>query len=92
MAVDRKFKNPDGKYETDFINCTVWNVVAEKLCEYCKKGDMDAVKARVQNNNYTDKNDNKVYSYEFIAEQVFFLQQSKKNKDKEEITEARSDE
>ena len=41
------------------------------------------MKARVQNNNYLDKEEKMVYSYEFIAEQVSFLQNSKNN-DKEE--------
>ena len=77
VAVKRQFKNSDGIYETDFISCTVWNVIAEKVCEYCRKGDVISVKARVQNNNYTDKDDNKVYSYEIIADQVSFMTSQK---------------
>jgi len=82
IAVKRLFKNADGIYDTDFINCTVWNVIAEKVCEYCHKGDFISVKGRIQNNNYMDKNENMVYTYEIIAEQVSFLQSS--NKDLEE--------
>lgn len=77
VAVKRQFKNCDGIYESDFISCTVWNVIAEKVCEYCKKGDVISVKARIQNNNYTDKDDNKVYSYEIIADQVSFMTSQK---------------
>ena len=74
IAVKRSFKNPEGIYETDFINCTDWNVIAEKVCNYCKKGDLISLKGRIQNNNYTDKNENKVYTYEIVAEQVSFMQ------------------
>lgn len=77
VAVKRQFKNSNGIYETDFISCTVWNVIAERVCEFCKKGDMISIKARIQNNNYLDKEDNKVYSYEIIAEQVSFMQSTK---------------
>lgn len=77
IAVKRNYKNSDGIYETDFINCIVWNVIAEKVCEYCHKGDMVSVKGRIQNNNYIDKDDNQVYSYEIIAEQVSFMQSSR---------------
>jgi len=77
IAVKRPFKNTDGIYETDFISCTVWNVIAEKVCEYCHKGDMISVKARIQNNNHSDKDENKVYAYEIIAEQVSFMQSPK---------------
>lgn len=73
IAVKRQYKNSNGIYETDFISCTVWNVIAERVNEYCRKGDIISVKARVQNNNYTDKDENKVYSYEFIADQVSFM-------------------
>lgn len=88
IAVKRPFKGPDGKYATDFITFTVWNVLAEKICTYCKIGDLISVKARIQNNNYTDKNDNKVYSYELIAEQISFLHSSKKNNDSEDEEES----
>lgn len=77
VAVKRPYKNSDGIYETDFISCTVWNVIAEKVCEFCKKGDIISVKARVQNNNYVDKEDNKVYAYEIIADQVSFMTSQK---------------
>ena len=85
LAVKRNFKNPDGIYETDFINCIVWNVIAERVCEYCKKGSIISVKARVQNNNYINKDDKKVYAYEFIAESISFMQSSNNIKNKEEI-------
>ena len=90
LAVKRNFKNEDGIFDTDFITCSVWNVIAERVCEYCRKGDLISVKARVQNNNYVDKEERPVYSYEFIAEQVSFLQNSKNKNDelkelKEEI-------
>lgn len=83
VAVKRQFKNSDGIYESDFISCTVWNVIAEKVCEFCRKGDVISVKARVQNNNYVDKDENKVYSYEFIADQVSFMT-SQKGSDEED--------
>jgi single-strand DNA-binding protein len=78
LAVKRQYKNLDGIYETDFITCTVWNVIAERVCEYCQKGDLISVKGRIQNDNYTDKDDKKVYSYEIIAEQVAFMQSQNK--------------
>lgn len=79
VAVKRPFKNTDGIYESDFIRLTVWNVIAEKVCEFCKKGDMISAKARVQNNNYVDSNDNKVYKYEIIADQISFMTSSQKD-------------
>lgn len=87
LAVKRQFKNSDGIYETDFINCTVWNVIAEKVCEFCDKGDLISVKGRIQNNNYISKDEKKVYAYEIVAEQISFMQSHNKDKD-EELTNA----
>ena len=77
------YKNSDGIYETDYISCTVWNVIAEKVCTYCKKGDIVSIKARVQNNNYVDKDAKKIYTYEIIAEQVAFMQSQNREKSEE---------
>lgn len=84
VAVKRPYKNSDGIYETDFISCTVWNVIAEKVCTYCKKGDIISVKGRIHNNNYTDKDENKVYSYEIIADQVSFMTSRKNDEEEDE--------
>lgn len=29
LAVPRSYKNAEGIYDTDFIKCTLWNVIAE---------------------------------------------------------------
>ena len=34
LAVNRPFKNTDGQYETDFINCTLWNGIASSANEF----------------------------------------------------------
>lgn len=76
VAVPRSYKNIDGEYETDFIRCTLWNVIAENTCEYCKKGDIIGVKGRIQTSNY-EKDGEKIYSTDVIAEKVTFLSSKK---------------
>lgn len=44
LAVVRSYKNYEGVYDTDFINCRLYESVAEKTCEYCHKGDLVCVK------------------------------------------------
>lgn len=77
LAVPRSFKNMDGVYETDFINCTIWGGVAQNTSEYCSKGDIIGVKGRMQSH------DNKL---EVVAEKVTFLSKSKEDK-KEQLNE-----
>ena len=73
LAVPRSFKNMDGEYETDYIPCTLWQYVAENTAEYCKKGDLVGIKGRIQTSNYDDKDGNKKYVTEVVAEKVTFL-------------------
>ena len=52
LAVPRSFKDVDGEYETDFLNCSLWDGVATNVTEYCKSGDLVGVKGRVSSNTY----------------------------------------
>ena len=82
VAIPRSFKNMDGEYESDFINCTLWDSVAKSTVEYCKKGDIVGVKGRVQS-RLVEQDDEKKYYMDVIAERVTFLS-SKTNKEKDE--------
>lgn len=77
LAVNRQFKNAEGLYETDFINCTLWNMIASNVTLYCTKGDLIGVRGRVQTSIY-EKDDEKVYSMQIIADKVTFLSSKKK--------------
>ena len=68
LAVPKSFKNADGIYETDFINCVLWEGIAKNTAEYCKKGDVISVKGRIQ------VDDDKMI---IIAEKVTFLSSKK---------------
>ncbi len=72
LAVPRSFKNMDGLYDTDFIDCILWDSVATNTSEYCHKGDILGVKGRIQS-RIVDQNDTKRNVLEVIAEKVTFL-------------------
>ena len=80
VAVPRSYKNVDGTYDTDFIRCTLWNGIAESTCEYCKKGDIVGIKGRIQTSNY-EKDGEKIYSMDVIAEKVSFLSSKRQETD-----------
>ena len=48
LAVPRNYKNSNGEYDTDFLDCTLWSAVAESTSEYCETGDMIGIKGRLQ--------------------------------------------
>ena len=76
LAVPRSFKNSDGEYETDYISCKLWQVVAQNTVDYCKKGDLIGVRGRITTYNYETEEGRK-YLTEVVAEKVTFLSSRK---------------
>lgn len=82
IAIPRNFKNADGEYETDFINCILWDSIAENTAEYCKKGDIIGVRGRLQSSSYEKEDGTKIYTTEIIAEKITFLSSKKESEEK----------
>lgn len=78
LAIPRSFKNMDGVYETDFINCTLWEEKAKITKEYCKTGDIVGIRGRLQSNIVKTDEGTKYY-LEVVADKVTFLSSKKKN-------------
>lgn len=83
LAVPRSYKNQDGGYDTDFIDCRLWTGVAENTAEYCKKGDLLGVKGRVETRVYETEEEKK-YLTEIIIEKVTFLSNKRNDEEKNE--------
>lgn len=79
LAIPRSFKNMNGEYETDFINCILWDSVAKSTVEYCKKMDIVGVKGRIQSRVVETDNEKKYY-FDVVAERVTFLSNNKVEK------------
>ena len=77
LAIPRSFKNADGEYETDFIDCVLWEVVAQNTAEYCLQGDIVGVKGRIQSRMLEDEDGNNYKKMEVVAEKVTFLSTKK---------------
>ena len=81
LAVPRNYKNIEGEYDTDFLDCTLWTSVAENTSEYCQTGDMVGVKGRLQTRIIQNEDGTKKKRTEIVAERVTFLAQSTANKE-----------
>lgn len=86
LAVNRDFKNQEGEYEADFINCVAYRNLAETITKYVKKGDKLGVDGRLQIRNYDNSEGNKVYVSEVIVNGIEFLEAKKeKSASNEEV-------
>lgn len=72
VAVNRRFKNAEGNYDADFINCVAFGKSAEFIEKYFAKGSMIALSGRIQTGSYTNKDGVKVYTTDVVVEDTEF--------------------
>ena len=78
LAVNRPFKSASGEREADFINCVIWRKNAENFANLTRKGSLVGITGRIQTRNYENKEGQRVYVTEVVAEN-FALLESKKD-------------
>ena len=76
LAVQRDFKNKDGKYEADFIRCKAFGKRGEFAEKYLHKGIKIMVKGRLQSGSY-DKDGQKHYTTDLIVDKHEFCESRK---------------
>lgn len=86
LAITRNFKNANGEYESDFLQCIAFRGTAELLSKYVKKGDTIGVEGSIRTRSYKDKDDKTVYVTEIVVDNIDFLKQA--NKQENNTTEA----
>jgi single-strand DNA-binding protein len=84
VAVGRYSKDPR-EAKTDFFTVVAWQAKAEFVSKYFKKGQAILVSGRLENREWTDKQNNKRISTEIIAEEISFAG------NKESTTEAKNE-
>ena len=73
LAVNRPFANQQGQREADFIPVVVWRKQAENCANYLNKGSMAAVEGRIQVRSYEDREGQRRWVTEVVADNVQFL-------------------
>ena len=73
IAVDRRFKR-EGEPDADFFNCTVFGKGAEFAEKYLKQGTKIVITGRIENDNYTNKDGQKVYGTRILVEEQEFAE------------------
>lgn len=74
LAMNRNFSTMNGERQADFINCVVWNKVAENVERYCSKGSLVGVEGRLQSRQYDAQDGRKVTVVEVVCDSVQFLE------------------
>lgn len=72
IAVNRKFKR-EGEPDADFFSFTMFGKAAETFEKYTHKGSKVFLAGHMQNNNYTNKDGQKIYDVRLMVDDFEFL-------------------
>ena len=73
IAVDRRFKR-DGEPTADFFNVTAFGKQGEFVEKYLHKGTKIVLDGEIRHDNYTNKEGQKVYGFQIIANSIEFAE------------------
>ncbi len=75
LATGEKWRDKDGNMQdrTEWHNIVVWGRSAENAKEYLSKGRPVYIEGRIQTRSWDDKDGNKRYTTEIVAQRLQFL-------------------
>ncbi|HHV11413.1 MAG TPA: single-stranded DNA-binding protein [Clostridiales bacterium] len=79
LAVDRRFKRAGETQEADFISCVAFGKQAEFVEKYFRQGMKMVLSGRIQTGSYTNKDGQKVYTTDVVAEDIEFAESKGSN-------------
>lgn len=73
IAVQRRFRNPDGEYDVDFFDVVAWRSIAEFCEKYLKKGSKVSVVGELNTSTYQGQDGKIRTSFHINADEVEIL-------------------
>ena len=83
LAVERNYAKGEEK-QTDFINIIAWRNTADFVSKYFTKGQLVAVRGRLQTRTWQDQSGQKRYATDVVADEVFFAESKGKTEQTDE--------
>ena len=77
LAVNKDFRNENGEYEADFIDCVAFDKRAEAISKYVHKGDRLGINGKISTRTYTKNDGTNAKAVEIIVEGFEFLESKK---------------
>ena len=74
LAVDRKYAKEDAEVRADFFRCTAFGRWAEFAEKYLFRGIKVVVQGRMQNDNYTNRDGDRVYGVCLMIDDIDFAE------------------
>lgn len=74
VAVDNRQKNPDGTRSTSYISCTAFQMTADNMFKFVRKGSLVGVEGRLNQRKYVRKDGTNASVVEVLCDSVQFLE------------------
>lgn len=81
LAVDRGRRDESGQTQADFIPCVAWQKTAETIGRYVTKGQLIAVRGRIQTRRYKDRDGFDRTMTEVIVDEFSFAESRRQQAD-----------
>ena len=81
VAVDRAYQPKGQEKQTDFINIVCWRQTAEFVARYFTKGKPILICGSLQTRSWVDKDGNKRYTTEVVADEATFVERKSDSTD-----------
>lgn len=83
LATNESYKDKNGEWQakTEWHNIVVWGNAAEYAAKYLKKGNLTSIEGKITTRSWEDKEGNKKYTTEIIAERVKLLEKKTKQEE-----------
>ena len=83
LAVDRSYKNSEGKHPADFFNVVAWGKLAEICNDYVKKGCLVLINGKIQSRSYEEGKETR-WITEIVADSINILEYANNKKEEKE--------
>ena len=83
VAVQRKYKNADGNYDVDYINCVAWRTTADFIANYFTKGQRIGVVGSLTTRSYEVEGKKRFVTEVNVDEAEFVESKEKKTEPKQ---------
>lgn len=90
LAVDRKYRKQGEEQQADFIRCVAFGKQAEFIEKYIKRGTKIVLVGHIQTGSYTNKEGQRVYTTDVIAEEIEFAESKSSSENRNESPSDRS--
>ena len=73
VACQRRYKDANGQYQADFIQCTAWRQTGEFVQRYFRKGSKIGLTGSITTGSYVGQDGQKRYTTEITVDNVEFV-------------------